>query len=281
MRQNHITNIGIIGALFEEVQPLLEQIINWKEYNRKTGIFYYKVYEKLGLILTFSGPGKVNAAISTQVLIDHFKAEKIILSGTAGALEPAIRIGDVVIGTELIYHDLGYIYGQEDFLPSGCYIRGNTPDTPMDLSKIQSFPSNESLVKLAQLAGHKLQRDSTSHKGLNFAILSGPIVTGDQAILSSAKREWLKKTFKAKMVEMEGAAVAHTAHINKVPFLVIKAASDNSDERTVENLEVLRQLASSNSIQVARKNRPLSDNFLLAANNAATLVKAIIDQLLP
>ena len=98
--------IGIIGAMDEEIQLLKEGMNNIRE-TKKAGITYYSgTFLGQDIVLCKSGVGKVNAGVCTQILIDQFKISKVIFTGVAGALNPTLEIGDIVISNVCQYHDL-------------------------------------------------------------------------------------------------------------------------------------------------------------------------------
>jgi 5'-methylthioadenosine/S-adenosylhomocysteine nucleosidase len=265
--QNDGKRIGIIGALYEEIEPLLNLLESYKKLNIGMAHFYEGAYDGNEIVLALSGTGKVNAAVATQKLIDKFNAGVIIFTGIAGAISRNLKPGDVVIGTRLAHHDMGFLYGDDNFIPVG--VRYNLNGQRDSYSRMQVFHSNDWLVKMAEQAAKEI---SQVH---GFSAIKGTIVTGDQVILSSKKKKWLSSALNAVVVEMEGAAVAQTAYSNGVPFLVIRSISDNAGEDMVKNIEDIRRFAN---------NERLTDPKLLkvvelATRNSAMLVKGIMDAL--
>ena len=160
------------------------------------------------VVVVRSGIGKVNAAVCAQILVDRFGVDVIINTGIAGSLDAAIDIGDIVISTDAVEHDM-------DASTFGDPV-GQIPQ--MDTF---SFPADEKLVKLAKEVNEKANPD--------IRTWTGRIVSGDQFVSSSEKKEQLISLFDAKCTEMEGAAIAHTAYLNKISCVIIRAISDKAD----------------------------------------------------
>jgi adenosylhomocysteine nucleosidase len=201
--------IGIIGAMDEEVNQLKGKMTEVK-VTGKAGMEF--LTGKLGskdVVIVRSGIGKVNAAISTQILIDEFQTGVVINTGIAGSLKAEINIGDMVISTDAIQHDMdatgfGYEYG---VIPR------------METSV---FKADEELAKKAARICSQVNPD--------ISVYSGRVVSGDQFISDKAKKTWISEQFGGYCTEMEGAAIAQTAYLNKVPFLIIRAISDKADD---------------------------------------------------
>ncbi len=199
--------IGIIGAMEAEVVSLREsmEIISAKNV---VGLDFY--FGKLcgnNVVLARSAVGKVNAAICTQVLIDLYAVDCIINVGVAGAIDKSLTIGDIVISSDAMYHDF-------DTTAVG--------DAPGEISGIDTsyFPADEKLIELAR----------STVESLGYPVYVGRVASGDQFVASAEVKNRIRTLFKAMCCEMEGAAVAHTAYLNKVPFVIIRSISDNADE---------------------------------------------------
>ena len=195
--------IGIIAALDCEMV----------EFCRNFGAVqteYFGIYKgKCGthdVYICLVGVGKVNAAANTQRLIDLFGVDCIINSGVAGCISKNLGVCDIVISDELTYHD---------FYPIDILDR-YAPNT-------SRFKADEKMISLAKDACTKICDDG-------FKFDTGLIVTGDQFIEDSTVVAKLRSDFDALCTEMEGAAVAHVCLLNEVPFVVIRAMSDNADE---------------------------------------------------
>lgn len=200
--------IGIIGAMEDEVAELkksmeIEEVVSATSLSFCRGKLSGKE-----VVVVRSGIGKVNAAVCAQILVDRFGVDVIINTGIAGSLDAAIDIGDIVISTDAVEHDM-------DASTFGDPV-GQIPQ--MDTF---SFPADEKLVKLAKEVNEKANPD--------IRTWTGRIVSGDQFVSSSEKKEQLISLFDAKCTEMEGAAIAHTAYLNKISCVIIRAISDKAD----------------------------------------------------
>ena len=278
--------IGILAALPEEIEPFLEELQpgtltaegkesahsskSSPETDHKMGLrFHQGTYGGREAIMVCSGTGKVNATVAAQILIDRFGVGSLLLSGIGGSLYPDAHPGDIIIGTELIHHDVGFYYGKEDFIP--CGVRVCSPLPPLLSQRVPVFHSDAGWVAAAFRAGEELRK-------MGMVVHSGPIVTGEHVVFSNDKKQWLRETFQALAVEMEGAAVAQTAYLNGLPVLIVRAISDHSDEKAMKNREIVEQLARAVHPGTVIQNNPaLRERLVLAARNAALLMKKAIE----
>ncbi|KAF9115836.1 hypothetical protein BGX30_006167 [Mortierella sp. GBA39] len=183
--------IGIIGAMDEEVELLLAGM-EGAETVTKAGVKYARgTYRGKPVIVCKSGVGKVNAAVTTQILIDQFGVGKVLFTGVAGAVHPELNIGDIVISSDCVQHDM-------DVSPLG-YARGVIP-----YQEVSEFKADASLIALAQEACQAL----------------GEV---------NCKVAWFYEHMEGACVEMEGSAVAQVCYMNGVPFVVIRSMSDKAD----------------------------------------------------
>lgn len=198
--------IGIIAAMPEELLHLTQNLDKPQEVQVLGNTYYTGTIGKIEVVLVQSGIGKVMSAMSVAVLADHFQVEAVINTGSAGALAEGIAVGDVVIADKLVYHDVdvtafGYAYGQMAGQP--LY-----------------FESDKNFITRIQT--NLSQLDQTWHLGL--------IATGDSFIAGEDKIASIKSHFPDVLaVEMEGAAIAQAAQALDLPFLVIRAMSDNAN----------------------------------------------------
>jgi adenosylhomocysteine nucleosidase len=197
--------IGIVTALEEEMKPLIQAIDAVEESKWGKKSVYRGVVGDGKVVLIACGVGKVKAAACTQQLIDRFAVEAVISCGVAGAVNPRLTIGDIVVSKRALQHDFD----------------SGDPELLKKLRK-RWLKADPKLMKLAMEAGEDL--------GLQGRIHHGSVLTGDQAILSEEKRQWLWETFRGDCVEMEGAAVAKVCQLNNVPFLIVRAISDSATE---------------------------------------------------
>lgn len=199
--------IGIIGAMEEEVELLIDKMTN-KSSVKKAGMVYYmgKLCSK-EVIVVECGIGKINAAVCTQILISEFKVDVVINTGVAGSLRDELNIGDIVVSEDTLNHDMDTTAFGDDY---GVVPRMNN----------SIFKADERLIDIVLKLGEEM---------LDINVKKGRVLSGDQFISDGNKKEWLKKQFRGSCVEMEGVAIGQTAYLNKIPFLILRAISDKSD----------------------------------------------------
>lgn len=201
--------IGIIGAMDTEVAKLKEAMTDVQITKAASMEFYQGKLNGSDAVVVRAGVGKVNAACCTQALIDKFPVTCVINTGIAGSLQARIDIGDIVLATDAIEHDMdAAIFG---------YAPGQIPSM-----EVHSFTADEALRKTAKESCEKVNPD--------IHVYEGRVVTGDQFISDKDKKKWLVDTFDGCCTEMEGAAIAHAAYLNRVPFLIVRAISDKADD---------------------------------------------------
>jgi adenosylhomocysteine nucleosidase len=194
-----------------------------------------------------SAAGKVNAAIVTTLLIGQFNPSAILFSGTAGAIDPALRQGDVVIGATVAHHDAG------QQTADGLRRRGMRNAVTGELDPIL-LPAPESLLSLARRSAEALRLPSVkTPDGVDRPprIVEGVIVTGDVFLADNARRLSLRESLGATAVEMEGAAVVQTCRQFAVPCLIIRSITDRADGEALTNYEQFMVLASENAAELA------------------------------
>ena len=200
--------IGIIGAMDEEV-AILKESMEIQDTMERVGMTFVKgIMSGKEVVVVRSGIGKVNMGICAQILIDCFGVDTLINTGVAGSLDADINIGDIVISTDAVQHDMDVSMLGD---PVGQIPRMDT----------FSFPADEKLVKLAVEVNKEVNPD--------IQTFTGRVLSGDQFISGKEKKEYLVKTFDGKCAEMEGAAMAQTAYLNKVSYVIIRAISDKAD----------------------------------------------------
>lgn len=208
--------IGIIGAMEEEITNILEDM-NVVTTKNALGLDFYLGSlnnSSHSIVLVRSGIGKVNAALCTQVLIDLFAVDAVINVGVAGAIDKNVRIGDIVISKDAVQHDF-------DTSALG--------DEPGVISRMDTsvFEADENLIQVAR----KVVED------IGFPVYEGRVASGDQFVSDPAVKERIARLFAPVCCEMEGGAIAQTCHLNKVPFVIIRAISDNAEEGSDVNYE--------------------------------------------
>ena len=200
--------LGIIGAMDEEVAKIKERLEN-VEIQTFGGMDFYKGnFEGKSVVVVRSGIGKVNAAVCAQILADRYQVSGIVNTGIAGSLMAKIDIGDIVLSTDALQHDM-------DATNFG-YPAGQIPR--MD---VLSFPADPKLLALAKVCCGRVNPEIHTYEGR--------VVSGDQFISDQKKKDWLIETFHGYCTEMEGAAIAQAAYLNGIPFLIIRAISDKAD----------------------------------------------------
>ena len=198
--------IGLIGAMDIEIQTIKEDMNVISAKNIVGLDFYMGTLNGQSIVLVRSGWGKVNAAVCTQILIDMYAVDMIINIGVAGAIAPDLHIGDTVISDDLVQHDF-------DTTAVGDEI------SSVIGSKTCYFKADDQLIKLAFDAA----------RSLDLNVCMGRVASGDKFVSSPEEKERIWKIFKAKCCEMEGAAIAQTCFLNKIPFVVLRSISDNAD----------------------------------------------------
>lgn len=227
--------IGIIGAMEEEV-AILKEAMEIQETVEYAGMTFCKgrLCER-DTVVVRSGIGKVNAAICAQVLVDKFQVDVLLNTGIAGSLDATIDIGDMVISTDLVEHDMdASIFGD----PVGQIPRMDT----------FSFPSDPVLVEKAKEANAQANPDINT--------FTGRIVSGDQFVSSAEVKERLVTNFQAKCTEMEGAAIAHAAYLNKVSCVIIRAISDKADNSATMDYPTFEKKAIEHSVRLVQNLLP-------------------------
>lgn len=197
--------IGIIAAMEEELKLLVENLEDKSQETVLSNVYYSGRYGEHELVLVQSGVGKVMSAMSVAILVESFKVDAIINTGSAGAVATGLNVGDVVVADTLVYHDVdltafGYDYGQMSMQP--LY-----------------FHSDKTFVSTFEAVLSK--EEMTSKVGL--------IATGDSFIVGQEKIDVIKGHFPQVLaVEMEGAAIAQAAQATGKPFVVVRAMSDTA-----------------------------------------------------
>lgn len=197
--------IGIMGAMPEEIAPILEKVGSYTTTTYAKNTYYEATYKGVDLVIAYSKIGKVFSTLTATMMVEHFGAKKLLFSGVAGAVSSDLKIGDLVVATKLSQHDLditafGHPHG---FVPEGAvYI-----DADKELLEISK--------KVA--------------KGMNKDVKEGIIATGDQFVANNQRKDWIGETFNAHALEMEGASVAVACEALGVPFFILRAISDAAD----------------------------------------------------
>ncbi len=228
--------IGIIGAMELEVEALKSKMTIERTVERASMEFQEGTLNGTAVVIVRSGIGKVNAALCTQILCDVFEVTHIINTGVAGSLKNEIDIGDIVVSTDTLHHDVDVrVFG---------YPLGEVPQVGR-----LAFPADEHLVQLAVSSCKEVNPDIRAYQGR--------IVSGDQFISDKKVKEHIIENFQGFCVEMEGASIAHAAYLNHVPFVVIRAISDKADESAETAYPVFEKAAAAHSAALVEHMLPL------------------------
>lgn len=223
--------IGIIGAMEDEVAELKKSMDIEETVEIASLSFCRGKLSGKEAVVVRSGIGKVNAAVCAQILADRFDVDVIINTGIAGSLNADIDIGDIVISTDAVEHDMdASIFGD----PIGQIPRMDT----------FSFPADERLVKLAKEVNEKANPD--------IHTWTGRVVSGDQFVSSAEKKEELVRLFNGKCTEMEGAAIAHAAYLNHISCVIIRAISDKADNSATMDYPAFEAAAIRHSVRLIK-----------------------------
>lgn len=197
--------LAIIGAMDEEIELLLADLQGCEDLTFPGVTLHRGALDGVPVLVTKSGIGKVNAAMTTTYLL-HQGATRVIFTGVAGGIHPELRVGDIVVSTDCVQHDV-------DVVALG-YERGTVPGEP------PAWAADQTL----RLVALEAARDVAG-----VQVMEGRIASGDQFIASAQGVQHLWKTFQAHCAEMEGAAVAQVCAKAQVPFVIIRSISDTAD----------------------------------------------------
>lgn len=199
--------LGIIAAMEQEIRLLTDRLTDMSQSEIANQTFFEGKIGQTNVVLVQSGIGKVNAAIATTLLINRFKADTVINTGSAGGIGEGLRVGDLVISTRLSYNDadaraFGYAFGQIPQMP-------------------EYYEADAGTVKVLKTAALKTE----------WTVKDGLIVSGDSFISNVSAIQQIKAYFSDALVtEMEGTAVAQTCYQFHIPYAVVRAVSDVADE---------------------------------------------------
>lgn len=209
-----MSKIGVIFAMKEELDKVLKQVDIKNEFNVFGLDFYSVVFKDTECILVECGVGKVNAARTTQIMIDVMKVDYIINVGVAGGVSNSLNVCDIVIGEKLVQHDFD--------ITAFDHAKGYIPNVGVYLN------SDEYLLRIAE-------KEKESFNETNFH--KGVIASGDIFCTSEKMSKKINEKFNALCVDMEGASIAQVAYLSGVPFLVVRSISDipnNNNKITYE-----------------------------------------------
>lgn len=220
---------GIIGAMEIEVDQLKKDMEISRTVKKAKMEFFEGTLKGKQVVVVRSGIGKVNAAVCTQILVDEFQVDTVINTGIAGSLNPDINIGDIVISRDVLHHDM-------DAVNFG-YPLGQIPQ--MD---VFSFEADQELADLAEQVCRKVNPE--------ISVFRGRIVSGDQFVAEKSVKERLITNFGGYCTEMEGAAIAQTAYLNHIPFVILRAISDKADDSATMDYPVFEKQAAKHCVNL-------------------------------
>lgn len=224
--------IGIIGAMEDEVEKLYELMENKSTEKVNRWKLHIGKLSGKDVVIARSGVGKVNMAACTQMLIDRYNVDFVLNTGIAGSLDASLNIGDIVVSSECIQHDMDATHWG--------YANGVIPQ--LDCSV---FKADEKAVELALSVCAEVNPDIRATKGR--------VLSGDVFVADTATKDWLVNTFNGLCTEMEGAAMAQVAYINNIPFLVLRVMSDKADGSAKMDNKVFEIETIKHTVGIVRK----------------------------
>jgi len=225
-----MTKLGIIGAMAIEIETLKENMEDIR-FTSHTGMeFCEGTLEGLPVVVVQCGVGKVNAAMCAQLLCSCYGVTHLVNTGIAGSLCAQLDIGDLVVSQDAMYHDFDCVHFG--------YEMGKVPG--MDTV---SFPADETLIRYAYAAAESVNPGHTK---------IGRVASGDQFVAEKSLKEQIIARTQGLCTEMEGAAIAHTAYRNKLPFVILRAISDKADDSAEMDYPTFEQIAAHRCAEVTR-----------------------------
>lgn len=227
-----MNRIGIIGAMELEVEALKQKMEQVKVTKKALMEFHQGILNGKEVVVVRSGIGKVNAGVCTQILADDFGIDAVINTGIAGSLKAEIDIGDIVVSTDALQHDM-------DATEFG-YPKGQIPQM-----EVFSFAADEQLRKTAV----EVCREEIPE----IHVYEGRVVSGDQFIASADVKEGIIRNFAGYCTEMEGAAIAQAAYLNGIPFVILRAISDKADNSASMDYPTFEREAAAHCVRLVEE----------------------------
>lgn len=224
--------IGIIGAMEVEVETLKIHMTDVRRVTKATMEFFQGTLNGKEVVVVRSGIGKVNAAVCAQILADDFKVQGIINTGVAGSLKKEINIGDLVVSTDAVHHDM-------DARGFG-YQRGQIPQM-----QAFSFPADIRMRETAIAVCKKVNPD--------IQAFAGRVLSGDQFVDTREVKEDIAREFQGYCTEMEGAAIAQAAYLNQIPFVILRAISDKADDSASVDYPTFERKAAEHCVRLVEE----------------------------
>lgn len=206
--------IGIIGAMPEEIAPILEEFNIHKVLKYANNEYYLSHFLGHKIIVTCSKIAKVLSALTATIMIEHFDVELLLLFGTAGSITRHLHIGDIIVATQTVQHDI--------HIKAFGYKKGQIPGYNIS-------------IKTSDFLRKKLKRVARNH-GINLK--EGIIATGDQFISNKNLKKMISNQFKADVVEMEGGSVNLVCHEFNIPCVILRCISDAADKSAAKDFSM-------------------------------------------
>ena len=214
--------IGIIGAMEVEIEMLLDKILNLQSIKYGMFNFFKGKFNEKEVVIVKSGAGKVNSSSCVQMMIDKFDVDCVINTGIAGGIYKDLNICDVVISSEVTYHDVNPVF-MKDFFPFKEW-----------------FKADKNLIDISKNA-----MDNLTVRDYKYFV--GRIVSGDRFVNDSDYKNKIIEKYEPLCVEMEGASIGHVCYLNSIPFVVIRSISDKADDNASETYEEFERKAADQS----------------------------------
>lgn len=234
---------GLLGAFGAEVTLVKQSLLEPDSVRVDGVLFMTGRIGKQRVVVAETGIGKVNAAMTTTLLLNHFHPQRVLFTGIAGGTNPALQPGDIVIARQTGYHDYQSI----------TFDQKPTQQTRNAVSGAMNpafFPADSLMLLRAQAAARVVPFESIPGTNRPPSVTTGVVVTGDQFISSGQKVAQLRQDFGADATEMEGAAVAQVCYQMRVPCLVIRSLSDRADDNARRDMLSFYQTAARNSAKL-------------------------------
>ena len=223
-----MTKLGIIGAMQVEVEILLGAMENKTAMEKAGSTFYEGTLNGLPAVVVQCGVGKVNAAMCTQILCDLYNVTHLVNTGIAGSLCADLDIGDLLVSSDAMYHDMDAVHFGYPF--------GKVPG--MDVT---AFPADETMIRYAFAAAEAVNPGHTR---------IGRVASGDQFVAVKELKEKIIANTQGLCTEMEGAAIAQTAYRNGLPFVILRAISDKADDSAEMDYPTVERIAAHRCAEV-------------------------------
>jgi len=221
--------IAIMGAMPEEISPILEKLGSYKTVEFAGNRYYEATYRGVDLVIAYSKIGKVFSTLTATTMIEHFGADRLLFSGVAGAISPKLKVGDLIVATKLAQHDLditafGHPHG---YVPEGAVF----------------VEADKQMIEMSKEVALEMGKN----------VQEGIIATGDQFVANEERKNWIGATFGADALEMEGGSVAVVCNALGIPFFILRAISDAADMDASFSFDEFLQTSAKESAEFVMK----------------------------